>query len=72
MKKKEFSELKLKKASELEKIVGGKKNELVTALFGKSSKETKKDIKKSWKLRLEIARILTLIREKEILERKKI
>jgi ribosomal protein L29 len=70
MKKKEFSELKLKKTGELEKIVAAKKNELVNALFGKSAKETKKDIKKSRKLRLEIARLLTLIREREILERK--
>lgn len=68
MKKKEYVDLKSKTKKELEKLVTGKKAE---ALKKKAEEAAGKDknIKGYRNLRLEIARILTLIKEKEILEK---
>lgn len=67
MRKKELNELKSKNIKELEKIVFSKKLESekakINALGGKE-----KNLKVGRNLRREIAKILTLIREKEIIE----
>lgn len=67
MKKKEFNELKSKTAKDLKKIVFTKKLEAeksrMNTLAGKE-----KNLKVGKNLRREIAKILTLIREKEIVE----
>ena len=67
MKKKEFNQLREKDVKELAKMVLAKKSELEKArmkMFG--GKE--KNLKVVKILRSEIAKILTLIREKEIIE----
>lgn len=67
MKKKEFNQLREKDRKELTKMVLGKKSELEKVrmkMFG--GKE--KNLKVGRILRVEIAKILTLIREKEIIE----
>jgi ribosomal protein L29 len=68
MKKKEKEALKSKEASEAKKLLSERKLELekaVAEMYG--GKE--KNLKKARNLRREIAQILTIIREKEILER---
>lgn len=67
MKKKDYISLRTKKADELKKSVREKKNELAT-IAGKVKTGEEKNLKKMHNLRLEIARLLTIIREKEILE----
>ena len=66
MKIKEFKDLKLKDASVLVKIVNDKKKELEKAMVEiKVTKE--KNLKKAKMVRREIAQLLTVIREKEII-----
>lgn len=70
MKKKELALLRSKELSELAKTVSEKK--LSLDKFGLDSKDvSNKNLKKGWILRREVAQILTLIREKEILEKEK-
>ena len=67
MKKKEFKELRTKSIKDLKKMAFAKKLEAervkINRLAGKE-----KNLKLGKNLRQEIAKILTLIREKEILE----
>lgn len=67
MKKKDYVSLRTKKTEELVKSVREKKNELA-GVAGKVKTGEEKNLKKMHNLRLEIARLLTIIREKEILE----
>ena len=68
MKRKDYNELKGKTIKELIKLAGDKKNESVKEkmkiLGGKE-----KNLKVHRNLRSEVAKILTLVREKEILEK---
>jgi ribosomal protein L29 len=68
MKRKDFTELKEKTGAELIKLAGKKKTEAtkkkMEILAGKE-----KNLKAYKNLRQEIAKILTLVREKEILEK---
>lgn len=67
MKRKDFVELKEKKISDLEKLVVAKKLEAKKAgLKIVSGKE--KNLKLAYNLRREIAKIMTLIKEKKIIE----
>ena len=70
MKTKEFGSLKTKEIKELKDLVSKKKLELiknqVKILSGKE-----KNLKKIWGLRKEIAQVLTIIKEKELLEKNK-
>ncbi len=68
MKKKEFQEIRNKKIAELEKLVSKRKQEVI-GLQAKVKAGQEKNLKKAKNLRREIAQILTLIREKEILEK---
>lgn len=67
MKKKDLQGLRNKKIIELDKIVIKKRQESVLA-HAKIKTGQEKKIKKVKNLRLEIAQILTIIREKQILE----
>ncbi len=67
MKRKEFNDLREKNAQELEKIVLGKKLEIEKAKM-KIIGGKEKNLKVRKNLAQEIAKILTLIREKEIIE----
>ncbi len=67
MKKKDYVSLRGKKADELKKSVREKKNELA-GIAGKVKTGEEKNLKKMHNLRLEIARLLTIIREKELVE----
>ena len=69
MKKKDLQELRNKKVVELDKIVAKKRQESVMA-DAKMKTGQEKKIKKVKNLRREIAQVLTIIREKEILEEK--
>lgn len=68
MKRKDYNELKGKTVQELVKLAGDKKNESIKEkmkiLGGKE-----KNLKVHRNLRAEVAKILTLAREKEILEK---
>jgi ribosomal protein L29 len=68
MKRKDYNELKGKTVKELVKLAGDKKNESIKEkmkiLGGKE-----KNLKVHRNLRSEVAKILTLAREKEILEK---
>lgn len=68
MKRKEFNDLKVKDIENLKKMATGKKLEI-----GKKRMEIvgakEKNLKSVGNLRHDLAQILTLIREKEILER---
>jgi ribosomal protein L29 len=68
MKRKDYNELKGKTVKELIKLAGDKKNESIKEkmkiLGGKE-----KNLKVHRNLRAEVAKILTLAREKEILEK---
>lgn len=68
MKKKEYNELKSKEISDLLKMVKAKKVELAK-LGPKIVAGEEKNLKKAANLRREVAQILTLIREKEIMKR---
>jgi len=67
MKKKDLVALRAKKTDEIKKSIREKKNELAQ-IAGKVKIGEEKNLKKMHNLRLEIARLLTIIREKEILE----
>lgn len=67
MKRKEISELKNKKIEDLNKMVVSKKLEAEKAAM-KIMAGKEKNIKLERNLRAEIAKILTLVREKEIIE----
>ncbi len=67
MKRKEFNELKNKKIEDLNKMVVSKKLEAEKAAM-KIVGGKEKNIKLERNLRAEIAKILTLVREKEIIE----
>lgn len=66
MKKKDLQDLRSKKIVELDKIVVKKRQESVIA-HAKMNTGQEKKIKKVKNLRHEIAQILTIIREKQIL-----
>ena len=67
MKKTDWQYLRKKSIKELRKVVEDKKNDLVKHnISRKTGKE--KNLKKGKSIRKEIARILTIIREKEIVE----
>ena len=65
MKKRDFKDLKVKKIAELTKLVLEKKAELAKIAIGVKT-QSEKNVKKGKILKLEIARLLTLIREKEL------
>ncbi len=65
MKKKDFQELKNREISKLVEIVAEKRKELAR-ISVKITAGEEKNLKKAKDLRRELARILTLIREKEI------
>jgi len=67
MKKNDFKNLKVKKIEELKKTVSAKKLELMKLLSNKASK-AEKNLKKGRNLKKEIAQILTLVREMEIIK----
>ncbi|MFH1864145.1 MAG: 50S ribosomal protein L29 [bacterium] len=67
MKKKDIRDLRLKSPKELMKMVAEKKKELAVFTSGVVLQK-EKNVKKGKLLRKEIARVLTLLREKEILE----
>ena len=70
MKKKDLSNLREKKQSELVELVEDKKNEL-TGTHAKVVAGQEKDLKKVKGLRKDIAQILTILREMDISEAKK-
>ncbi|RLC32833.1 50S ribosomal protein L29 [Candidatus Woesebacteria bacterium] len=67
MKKKDIQDLRSKKIAELDKIVAKKKQESIMA-DAKMRTGQEKKIKKVKNLKREIAQVLTIIREKQILE----
>jgi len=69
MKKKDLKDLRTKKIAELDKLVIKKKQESVMANAKMKTGQEKK-IKKVKNLKHEIAQIMTIIREKQILEKK--
>ena len=72
MKKNDISQLRNKKLTELIKLVSDKKKEVLVTTYRKAGKSTEKDVKKVRNIKLEVARILTLIREREIIEKEDI
>jgi len=71
MKKKNIGDLKLKKTDELKKLVSEKKKELL--LFtSELVLQKEKNVKKGMLIRKEIAKILTLLRERDIIDKEKI
>ena len=71
MKKKEYKEIKDKEMKDLKKVVEEKRTKLRKFLIDLKT-GSEKNVKKGAILRDEIAKILTLIREKEILEEIKV
>lgn len=70
MKKNDFKNIRVKKIEELKKMVSEKKLELIKLLSNKASKG-EKNLKKGRNLKKEIAQILTVVKEIEILEKEK-
>jgi len=68
MKKKDLQAARNKKVSELKKLVSKKKQE-VEVLQAKVKAGQEKNLKKAKNIRIEIAQLLTLIREKEIIKK---
>lgn len=68
MKKKDYREFKTKEMAELRKALAGKRTDLAQTVPSLGSGK-EKNLKKAKNLRREIAQILTLIREKEIVKR---
>lgn len=68
MKKKDLQDLRNKKVIDLNKIVAKKRQESILAHVKMKTGQEKK-IKKVKNLRREIAQVLTIIREKQILEK---
>jgi large subunit ribosomal protein L29 len=68
MKKRDLKELRVKKAEEIEKMVSDRKGELIKlAIKVKSGEE--KNLKKMKNIREEVARLLTIRKEKELIEK---
>ena len=67
MKKKDLTELRTKEKKEIESILAKKRLELAT-LISKSVSGGEKNLKKGKNLRKDIAQILTIIKEKELVE----
>lgn len=65
MKKNDYKNLKTKKIEDLKKMISEKKLELIKLLSNKVSKGDK-NLKKGRNLKKEIAQILTLVRESEL------
>ena len=70
MKKNDIKGLREKSLPELEKLVSEKKLE-ISQLLAKIASGGEKNLKKIKNLKTEVARILTIIREKEIIEKEK-
>lgn len=70
MKTKEFGSIKVKEIKELKTLVSKKKLEVIKIQV-KMHSGKEKNLKKIWALRKEIAQVLTLIKEKEFLEKNK-
>jgi len=70
MKKKDFIAMKAKEKNNLEKEILGKKKE-ITLLYAKIKSGQEKNTSKLRNLKRDVARILTLIREKEIFEKER-
>lgn len=69
MKKKDFDQIKTKSIADLVITLASKKEDLAIVRLGIVSGQ-EKNLKKAFNLRKEIAKILTVVREKEIMERK--
>lgn len=67
MKKKDLTDLRNKKINELEKLLSKKRNELINT-YAKIKAGQEKNLKKAKNIRCDIAQILTIIREKELLK----
>ncbi len=70
MKKKDLVELKIKEVKEIKELLSKKKSEL-DALLSKLVAGGEKNLKKGKNLKKDIAQILTIIKEKEIIEEMK-
>ncbi len=68
MKKKDLTDLRNKKINELEKLLSKKRNELINT-YAKIKAGQEKNLKKAKNMRRDIAQILTIIREKELLKK---
>ena len=68
MKAKEFGNLKIKEIKELKSLISKKKLEQIKIQV-KMHSGKEKNLKRIWALKKEIAQVLTLIKEKELLER---
>jgi ribosomal protein L29 len=67
MKKNELRDMRSKTLEELRKLIDTNKLELASFIT-KVGAKTGKDVKKAKNLRINIAQLLTLVREKEIIE----
>jgi ribosomal protein L29 len=65
MKKKELTEVKQKDVKDLKALVAKKKLELIENTV-KIAKSANKNIKANWKIRKEIAQIMSVVRIKEL------
>lgn len=68
MKKKDLTDLRNKEINELEKLLSKKRNELINT-YAKIKAGQEKNLKKAKNIKRDIAQILTIIREKELLEK---
>ena len=68
MKKKDLTDLRNKKINELEKLLSKKRNELINT-YAKIKAGQEKNWKKAKNIRRDVAQILTIIREKELLKK---
>jgi ribosomal protein L29 len=71
MKKKDLAELRLKEIKEIENLLSKKKLELMV-LISKLTAGGEKNLKKGRNLKKEIAQILTIIKEKKLIETMKV
>jgi ribosomal protein L29 len=65
MKKKELNDLKQKEVKDLKALVSKKKLELIESSV-KIAKNAQKNVKFNWKVKKEIAQIMSIIRVKEL------
>ncbi len=70
MKKNDYKNLKTKKIEDLKKMVSEKKLEL-SKFLSKKTASGEKNLKKGKSLRKDIAQILTVVKETEILDRER-
>lgn len=70
MKKTELTNLRTKTVAELKKMASEKKDE-ASMDYAKIKAGQEKNVKKSYLARKELAQILTILREKEIIEKEK-